>query len=218
MFHLLERYFSGTDRARFELDLFEKEAAILLRSAEGRIEGFSTFMRMTARLDGQEVVAFFSGDTIVDRDHWGDSALSRTWGQAVFAEALRVAAARPGVRAYWFLICSGYKTWRFLPVFFREFYPNPDGPTPPDVQRLLDTLAGSKFGDQYVPGAGIVRLRHATPLRRGIADVTDGRLRDRHVAFFARANPGHAEGDELACVAELSVPNLTRAGRRMVGV
>ena len=29
-------------------------------------------------------------------------------------------------------------------------------------------------------------------------------------------NPGHLDGDELACIAELSRANLTRAGVRMV--
>jgi hypothetical protein len=216
MYALLDAYFCRTDRARFEIDLLEKEAAILLRSTSGRIEGFTTFMRMTPRVDGRKLVVFFSGDTIVGREYWGETMLARSWGQTVFAEAVRIAGDRPDMRVYWFLICSGYKTWRFLPVFFREFYPNPDGPTPPYFQRLLDTLGTRKFGDQYQRGSGIVRFHHATPLRRGIAEVTRERLRDPQVAFFARMNPGHVNGDELACVAELSPSNLTRAGQRMV--
>ena len=46
--------------------------------------------------------------------------------------------------------------------------------------------------------------------------MTAERLRDPQVAFFARMNPGHARGDELACLTELSRANLTRAGQRMV--
>jgi hypothetical protein len=217
MYGLLQAYFCGTDRDRFEADLREKEAVLLLRDADsGRIQGFSTLMRMTASIDEKEVVAFFSGDTIIDREYWGETVLSRLWSQTVFAEAERVVAERPAAAIYWFLICSGYKTWRFLPVFFREFYPNACGPTPPHLQRILDTLGARKFGDQYLPETGIVRLRAATPLRRGIATVTDERLRDPQVAFFARMNPGHARGDELACLTELSRANLTRAGQRMV--
>ena len=217
MFALLRKHFACTSRERFEADLREKETVILLRDAgSGRIQGFSTLMRMTAELDRRDVVAFFSGDTIIDREYWGETTLSRAWGQVVFGEADRIAAERPGTSVYWFLICSGYKTWRFLPVFFRQFYPNADGPTPLGVRRLLDTLATRKFGDQYVPAEGVVRFREATPLRPGVADVTDGRLRDSQVAFFARVNPGHAAGDELACLAEISRSNLTKAGLRMV--
>jgi hypothetical protein len=217
MYALLRLYFSGTDRARFEADLREKEAVILLRDASsGRIQGFSTFMRMTICVDQQDVVAFFSGDTIIDRDYWGETVLSRIWSQTIFAEADRIVAERPGTPVYWFLICSGYKTWRFLPLFFREFYPNADAATPPRMRRILDAFGTCKFGDEYLADAGIVRFRTATPLRRGIADVTDERLRDPRVAFFARMNPGHADGDELACLAELSRANLTRAGQRMI--
>lgn len=217
MYALLGTYFEGTDPQGFERDLAEKESVILLRDGlSGHIQGFSTLMRLDARVDGQDIAAFFSGDTIVDREYWGETVLARVWGQAVFDAADRLRAERPGLPVYWFLICSGYKTWRFLPVFFREFYPHASAPTPPRVKRILDTLAAGKFGDQYLPERGIVRLQRATPLRRGVAEITDERLRDPQVAFFARMNPGHGQGDELACLAELSRENLTRAAGRLI--
>jgi hypothetical protein len=217
MYSLLQAYFVGTDRRRFETDLQEKESVFLLRDmSSGQIKGFSTLMRLTTSIEGREIVAFFSGDTIVDRDYWGETVLSRIWGQTVFAEADRVLSAYPTTAIYWFLICSGYKTWRFLPVFFREYFPNPAVGTPPGVRHILDALGATKFGDQYLPESGIVRFRDATPLRDGIASLTEERLRDPHVAFFARMNPGHADGDELACLAELSRANLTRAAERMI--
>jgi hypothetical protein len=217
MYGLLQTYFVGTSRARFEADLLEKESVFFLRDvASGKVKGFSTLMRWATSIDGRDVLAFFSGDTIVDREYWGETVLSRIWGQTVLAEVDRALATNPTTAVYWFLICSGYKTWRFLPVFFREYYPNPSGDTPPQVRRILDALASAKFGNQYLPEAGIVRLHDATPLRDGIASLTDERLRDPHVAFFARMNPGHAHGDELACLAELSRANLTRAAQKMI--
>jgi len=216
MYSLLEIYFEGTSRARFEADLAEKEAVVLLReAATGEIQGFSTFMRMSARINQQEVVVFFSGDTIVAREFWGETVLSRLWSRTVFAEAALIQARRPATCIYWYLICSGYRTWRFLPVFFREFYPNPKAATPPHAQCILDTFGEQKFGSQY--REGVVRFQQAMPLRAGIAEVTEHRLRDPHVEFFARMNPGHAGGDELACLTEISRSNLTRAGERMVG-
>jgi hypothetical protein len=217
MYALLDTYFAGVGRARFEADLAEKDTVILLRDADSNvIRGFSTLMRMTVHVDGREIAAFFSGDTIIHRDYWGETILSRIWAQTVFAEVDRLTVERPEALVYWFLICSGYKTWRFLPVFFREFYPNAASATPAHVQRVLDALGRSKFGEEYLPGEGIVRFRAATPLRPGVAEITDQRLHDPHVAFFARANPGHHRGDELACLAELSRRNLTRAAARMM--
>jgi hypothetical protein len=218
MYELLSTYFAGTRRAQFEADLAEKEAVVLLRDREtNEIQGFSTFMRLEIAVDGCDTVAFFSGDTIVATQYWGDSILSRLWSQTVFAEADRIRAMRPPTRVFWFLICSGYKTFRFLPVFFRQFYPNPEARTPDDIQQVLDTLGRAKFGDRYDAASGIVRLEQAMALRQGIAEVTEQRLRDPLVEFFTCRNPGHADGDELACITEISRSNLTRAGERMVG-
>jgi hypothetical protein len=218
MYELLETYFRGTTREQFESDLAEKDVAILLRDLrDGRLRGFSTLMRMNAEVGGQNIVAFFSGDTIVSREFWGETLLSRLWSQTIFAETDRILKHNPETRVYWFLICSGYKTWKFLPVFFRKFYPNPQEATPLDIQNILDTLGKKKFGSEYSPKEGVVRFRSATPLREGVADVTEERLRDPLVGFFHRTNPGHARGDELACVTEISRSNLTRAGERMVG-
>ena len=218
MYGLMETYFSGTSRRQFEADLEEKESVFLLRdSVSGQIQGFSTSMRLSARIDDQDVVAFFSGDTIIAREYWGNSLLSRLWSQTVFAEAEKITAARPWTRVYWYLICSGYRTFRFLPVFFREYWPNMYGPTPAHQQNILDTLGKKKFGNQYLRGSGVVRLCSATPLRNGISDITEQRLTDPQVAFFARMNPGHLRGDELACLTEITPANLTKAGQRMVG-
>lgn len=218
MYALFASYFTATSRARFEADLAEKEGAILLRdSRAGEIQGFSTFMRLAAEVDGRSIVAFFSGDTIVEARYWGESLLARLWGKTVFQEADRMVLVNPAAEIYWFLICSGYKTFRYLPVFFREFYPHPQAPAPAQVQRILDVLGRAKFGDRYHAESGIVQLEHAAPLRPGVAEITAQRQRDPMVAFFASRNPGHAQGDELACLTRISRSNLTRAAERMLG-
>jgi hypothetical protein len=218
MYDLLATYFLHTSRQQFENDLAEKESVVLLRDIkDGQIQGFSTLMRITVAVDAREIVAFFSGDTIVAQEFWGETILSRLWSQTVFAEADRIRGESPDALVFWFLICSGYKTWRFLPVFFKEFYPHPDKPTPVHIKRILDTLGHRKFPSEYFPEEGVVRFRSATPLRRGVADVTEERLRDPLISFFQRINPGHTNGDELACLTEISRSNLTRAGERMVG-
>lgn len=215
MYALLAQHFANATRDRFEEDLAEKEWAIVLCDTEaGQIQGFSTLMRLRTTMDGQAVVAFFSGDTIIHPDYWGETELPRLWSRHVFGLCSRIRDAR----VYWFLICSGYKTYRFLSVFYREFYPTCRRPTTPSIKRLLDALALQKFPTEYDPASGIVRFHNAAPLRPGLAEITQQRLRDPHVAFFAAANPGHVHGDELACVTELTIANLTPAGRRMVGV
>jgi len=215
MFLLMDNYFENVRQERFEADLNEKEwVALLHESDSGALQGFSTLMRLEDEIDGEPVTAFFSGDTLVSRRYWRETLLPRLWGRLFF----KLAEGRGGRKVYWFLICSGYKTYRFLPVFFKTFYPSHRHQSPEDVRRIMDRLAFRKFPDEYDAERGVVRLREATPLKAGVAEVTDGRLKDPHVAFFQEANPGHVHGDELVCLAEVAYDNLTPAGRRMIGL
>jgi hypothetical protein len=214
MLALLAAYFENVDRRQFDHDLAEKEWVVILSdAATGVIQGFSTLMRVQCQANGEPVVAFFSGDTIIDRDYWGEAELPRIWGRHVFHLADQI---RP-TRAYWFLISSGYKTYRFLSVFFREFYPTYRTPTPPAVKRVLDVVALAKFPNEYDASSGTIRFHHASPLREGVAEVSPQRLKDPDIAFFVQANPGYAQGEQLACLVELRRDNLTPAGRRMLG-
>ena len=40
---------------------------------------------------------------------------------------------------------------------------------------------------------------------------------DPHIEFFAERNPGYVDGDELCCIARLTIENVTPAARRLVG-
>ena len=217
MYQLLETYFQNTSVQQFAHDLAEKDTVILLRDADdGPVVGFSTLMKIAITIEHRNVVAFFSGDTIIAREHWGSSLLARLWATWVFREADRIRQHSPDTLFYWFLISSGYKTWRYLPTFFVSFAPHPDMPPSPFDRQVLQTLAAQKFGDDYHADTGVVRLRRANPLRPGVAEVTERRLRDPFVDFFIRMNPGHRQGDELACLVPVSRSNLTPAGVRML--
>ena len=211
MHDLLDAHFEGVTLDVFEQDLDEKNWVILLEDGEGRIQGFTTFLLYRTRLDGSPVSVVYSGDTIVEREHWGSAVLPRTWIQSV--NRLRP----PGDRLFWLLISSGYRTYRFLPLFWKTFFPRHDLPTPPDTQRLLDALASERFGHRYDPTQGVVRFDRPQVLREELLAIPPGKLEDPHIAFFARRNPGYVHGDELACLTELSAENLTAAGRRMWG-
>lgn len=203
--------YDNVTASTFLQDLAEKESVILLRDLHQQIQGFSTLMRLRAQIDGTPITAFFSGDTIISPAFWGEPVLPRQWAKYVFTQAEALEE-----EVYWFLISSGYKTYRFLPVFFREFYPTYQQPTPPRFQQILATFASQKFGAGYDAASGIVRLDHATPLRTAIAHIEPHRLHDPHVSFFDQRNPLWAQGDELACITRIHPDNLTAAGRRML--
>jgi hypothetical protein len=211
MFELLSRHFEGVTRGQFERDLAEKNWVVEIRR-EGSLLGFSTLLVCEVQFEGRELTAIYSGDTIVAPEAWGSPALARTWIAAV--NYLRTAF--PGRPCHWLLLTSGFRTYRFLPVFWREFFPRYDVPAPPHQQRLLDHLAALRYGASYDAEAGLVRFPRPQKLRGPLGTVPTGRTSDRHVAFFLARNPDHAAGDELACITEIHEANLTRAGQRMV--
>ena len=206
MLALMQEHFVGVSAERFDLDLAEKNWVILLEDERGQVRGFSTQLLYTTEVDGKQVRVVYSGDTIVHRDARGSNALARTWVEAVYTW-------QSDVPLYWLLITSGFRTYRFLSVFWKEFWPRYDSPALPTI---LIALAGEQFGSRYDPATGIVRFAEPQVLGNGLKEIPPNRLGDPHVDFFARVNPGHARGDELVCLCPLTRANQTRAGRKLL--
>lgn len=211
MFDLLLKNFSGVDRATFDADLDEKNRVILIRE-HGELYGFSTFLYYTTRYRDERLGIVYSGDTIIAPDARASLELPRSWIRAV----RETGAGYRTDRQYWLLIVSGFRTYRFLPVFWKEFYPRHDRQTPPEQQELLQHLAAKKFGKWFDANRGTVVFPRPQVLRASLAALPESRRSDPHVRYFERANPGWKHGDELVCLAEISDRNLTPAGRRMV--
>ncbi len=211
MFALLSRYFDGVSRPQFDGDLDEKNWVIQLHR-EGRLVGFSTLHAYETSFEGGPISVIYSGDTIVAPEAWGTPALARAW----IATVNRLRRDYPRGPYYWLLLTSGFRTYRFLPVFWREFFPRHDKVMPPGQQRLLDHLASERFGKQYDSTTGIVRFMRPQRLHGQLSEVATGRTTNPHVSYFLSRNPSHAAGDELACLTELCAANLTPAGQRMV--
>lgn len=217
MYRLMNVYYAGMRREVFESDLRQKDWIIQITERDGGIlRGFSTQVLWDVSAGGQAARVLFSGDTIIDHRYRGNNPLAQTWGR--FALSLIDEHQRTGVPLYWYLIVKGYKTYRFLPLFFHEFYPRLDATTPPRAQQLLDRLGATYFPAQYRARTGVIQaLAGGCRLRSGVADVTTARLRDPHIRYFAARNPGHTDGDELCCIAPLTHANFTPAARRVIG-
>lgn len=212
MFALFSDYFEGVELPQFQSDLEEKNWVILLEDDTGRLQGFSTILLYRAVFEGERFTVLYSGDTIVAPSAWGSFALSAAW-----IDVIKILHRDYGEgRLYWLLLSSGFRTYRYLPVFWRNFYPRFDGATPAAVQRRIEWLALDRFAERYDPATGIVRFETPQVLRGHLREIPALRMRDPHVAFYARANPCFARGDELVCLTELADDNLTSAGRRMV--
>lgn len=209
MFALYATYYDSTNFALFADDLAGKSHVIELR-AEGELVGFSTLAMLQFEHRGAANLALFSGDTIIDQAHWGDQALVAAFCR--FAGQLR---AQRDVPLYWLLISKGYRTYRYLSLFARSYYPQHAGRTPASMQERLDALAYRKFGAAYDAAAGVVRFAQSRGhLKPAWADVRDHLRTHEVVRYFLDRNPGYAAGDELVCLTELTSDNLRSFARR----
>jgi hypothetical protein len=206
MFGLHCRYFCNVQHDIFLRDLHEKGWVIMLYEM-GQLVGFST--QQVFRLDaaGAERIFLFSGDTIVEPQHWQDSKLAGSFGHLI----LRLMDTHPDSAIYWLLISKGFRTYRFLPVYFKRFYPVYYEPTPPEYADLIRQVARYKFKDAYDSENGIVRLGVlGDRLSPEMCVIPEGRKADPHVQFFLARNPAFSEGDELVCLTDISRENLNQ--------
>ena len=216
MWGLFSGYYEDVTREAFERDLSGKRHVILARDAgDGSVQGFSTVTWDRWSHEGRSFIAMFSGDTIVAQAYWGQRALQSRFG----AYFTRLQLQHPFTPLYWFLVSKGYKTYLLLTRNFPEHWPRHDKPMPAWERGALDMLARRRFGEAWRSDLGVVRFPlPAGRLRDGVAPLGEDALAAPDVRFFHEANPGHARGDELACLARVTpglwLRYLARKARR----
>ncbi len=213
LFELMSRHFDQVDQAQFYADLDEKPSVLLVREARsGSICGFSTIALLETTLGGKRLGAVFAGDTVVEPEYWGHPGWVYAWARHGFELAQRAATDE----VYLLLLTSTHRTYRFMPGFFREYYPRPLVETPAHAQTRMDVLARIKFPVEYDATRGVIELRQSTPVRdeRQLPGTMPGD--DAASRYFLSRNPGYANGDFLVCLAEYTWENLSPLGRRVV--
>lgn len=204
MFQLMDEYYDHIGHESFENDLMEKDSALVLRDKEGILQGFTTIKVFGLNIDGLPVRLVFSGDTIINKHHWGSLELHRSWIRTVYS----MVGGDKG-EAYWLLMSKGYKTYRFLPVYFHDFYPRHNKETPVFEKKIIDAFGEFRQPGHYDPATGVIYLNGEKDfLKKGVADITDKHLKDPHIRFFVKMNPGYLKGDELVCLTKLSAENM----------
>lgn len=204
MYKLYSTYYEGATETLFYKDLQSKHDVIILIDADNNLKGFTTIQIIETSFNGQKIQVIFSGDTIIHHEFWGGQTLPLAWCKY----AGKKKAAQPDNPLYWLLITKGHRTYRFLPIFFKNFHPK-RGVSISFYQEVLDFLAAKKFKDVYDALSGT--LRYSTSqghLKPEWADAENYLNRHKEVEFFLLKNPDYAKGAELVCIAELCEDNL----------
>jgi len=200
MYELFAAFYERTDPARFFRDLDAKDYAIVMRvNGIGPIEGFSTLHVFTVTSDDRRVRVLFSGDTVVAPPYRRQKALKVGFLRFLLGARLR----RPG-KLYWLLTTKGYKTYLLMTRYFPRSWPRVDLEVPQPVAKMRTELGRNLFGADYDAAAGVAHLEQsADQVKSGHIVIRESDLEDPDIAYFARIHPGHVNGDELVCVAEL---------------
>lgn len=206
MYTLMNTFYDNVKEEVFRRDFFEKDYCLVLHHDTGGLVGFTTQKLVDLNIDGKTVRGMFSGDTIIHKDYWGDIELFKVWARFWFEYA------RQYEEFYWFLICKGYKTYRILPLFWTEFYPNRKAATPEYEQKIIDAYATLLYPEEYNPATGVIEYRSVKDkLKDGVADIGERELKNKDVAYFVERNPEYMNGNDLACVAKIDKELLKKA-------
>jgi hypothetical protein len=217
LFRLHDAHFTNLRREKFHQDFREKDWLISARDSTGDYVAFSTIKYYFSTIDypepGGRAAIIFSGDTVVRPDYWSANLVARPFA-AFLKQAMDggLGKSDTGLPLYWFLLSKGYRTYMFMPAFFKSYYPGPqaDGQ---EFKPILDRLARERYGDMYDPASGIMSPGdRADALRPELAEVPESRRGGRHVSFFLERNPGYRLGNELCCLTKVERSNIKPAG------
>lgn len=231
MLALMQVCYAGVSAERFTRDLADKQYVILLSARRsGELVGFSTLRVSEEQVAGRAVEVVFSGDTVIHPDYWGQKELQVRFGRFMLARKLR----RPLRPLLWLLLSAGYKTYLLAVNHFPRTVPRHDWEAPPERVSFLKALAGRWFGEQYDGTKGTVCFAGTHyRVRDGVSPIDREAAAHPHIAFFAKNNPAHVEGEELVCLAEIRARDLlwalteltmkqvrlwTRRGLKLIGV
>ncbi|MEW5801891.1 MAG: hypothetical protein AB1847_07260 [bacterium] len=205
MFLLHTQYFDQARMENFVHDLKEKDWCILIGDEDKSIKGYSSLQLIDTTFDGKQCKFLFSGDTLVAQENWRDNLLTGAFGHFV----LYLNQKFPHHELYWLLISKGFRTYRFLSLYYKEFYPVYDRQTPENVKALMDHICSIKFASRYDSQSGLVLTDGQSDyLKPHMAAIRQGRQSNPHISYFLKKNPRYYLGDELVCIASLKKENF----------
>ncbi len=210
---LMETCYEHVSYKTFIKDLAHKDWVLLLRDSFGIIQGFSTLALNPCGIEETDYDILYSGDTVIHPNHWGGQALVRG-----FFNAAGEIRAKRRKRLYWYLLSKGHRTYMYLPLFFKRYFPAAEPSRHWDEGGKLAALCSEQlFPESWLPSCGVIHFNEQHgQVNATLAENTRRRSHHPQVDFFLRKNPGFDGGDELACVAELAPENLHHRVRAMM--
>ena len=208
MYAVFEKYYDNTNFELFKRDFSSKSGAFLiLHPKSGDIVGFSTIKELSLEIDGKMTHAFFSGDTVIEKEFWGNRILVYLFYKYLIAFRLR----KLGAPIYWLLISKGFKTYLILANNYYSYYPHYKGKHQ-GLKKIADAYSEAYYGEYYDRDKGVLDFGDDyAPLKGDIAPITDQmRKKSPKIRFFEQQNPEWERGTELVCVGAIPTQDFFR--------
>jgi hypothetical protein len=208
MYCIMEQNYSSISFPSFKNDLKNKQFIGLLKDIDNQIQGFTTYAINPFGLGNSEYNILFSGDTIISPPYWGSQELAKGWCTTVGG----LISGNPEKKWYWFLLSKGHRTYLYLPLFFKKYYPAVNKSEQADLFPIINKCANAMYGSNWKPKKKVITFdKSHGELKKIHAETTLKKVKSNvHIDFFLRRNPGFENGDELTCMTELSIDNMKR--------
>lgn len=207
MYQLMQANYQDVNRKQFHFDLSKKQYAGLLFDDNRILRGFTTYALNPNQSGTEEYSILFSGDTIISPEYWGTIELIRGWCLSVAS----IIKTNPAKNWYWFLLSKGHRTFMYLPLFFKEYYPciDADKKSQEELFKLLEEMATHIYPELYKKGSGIIQFPlDGGELKSELAQATFDKASKQQVRWFLEKNPGFYKGDELICLCKIEPENM----------
>lgn len=204
MYRLFVQYYNNVDMDTFCSDLTGKTGVLLLEkkgSLNKRIVGFSTWVELDVINDGKKAKGIFSGDSVIDKQFWGDKTLHK----AAVKQLFKLKIKHPKTPVFWLLISKGYKTYLVLTNNFPKHYPNYQSKNS-NLESVVDAYCKQLYPNAYDKEKGLLLFGDEYQyLKDDVAEITEEMKNDNpNIRHFEELNPNWRQGNELPCVGEVS--------------
>ncbi|MCB1180215.1 MAG: hypothetical protein KDK36_21735, partial [Leptospiraceae bacterium] len=122
LFQIMDEYYLNTDKNEFFKDLQQKDTILILYDINNIPVGFTTWVTKQFSFSGIQGKYVYSGDTVIKKEASGSLLLPIAWGKSMLSI---LDSLGENEKLYWLLTTKGFRTYRYLSVFYKEFYPSP---------------------------------------------------------------------------------------------
>jgi hypothetical protein len=202
MHKVFVQYYHNADLQTFITDMGEKTGVFLIQEKHSnRIVGFSTWSECELNINGQPAIGIFSGDTVIEKQYWGNNELQKAFILRLFKMKIK----NPKTPIYWLLISKGYKTYLLLTNNFPKHYPSYKKNNI-KLESVVDNYCQKLYPYAYNQEERLLNFGDSYQhLKEHVAQISDDMTTTNpNIRHFTKLNPRWDKGVELPCVGEVN--------------